>query len=200
MLRQIVEKEFPLRHTPKSGHFVIVEANHERGNEIEFLSKIRERTKRLDSLNYAADTEQARDFPEHRKTIHIQANSGMTEQLRDVKKVSCAATEIQNLLRSAQIKSNLANTSDVNSNPAVKIEIFWPVRSGICYSISLANSLETDWINSLDDALCLQREALRSQQPERMFSRAGKAAAVDQFLYFMTESHCSHLVAKRNNF
>jgi len=200
MFDQIVEKKFPLRHAPKSGHLVIVEANHERGNEIKFLSEALERPKRLDSLNNAVHPEQACYFAKHRQTIHVETDSGMAEQLRDVKKVSYAAAEIQNLLRSAQIKSNLANSADVHPNPAVKIEIFWPVRSGICYCISLANSLETDWINSLDDALCLQREPLRAQQPERMFSRTGKAAAIYQLLYFMAQSHNSHLVAKQNNF
>ena len=75
MLRQIAEKKFPLRDAPKSGHLVIVEANHERGNDIEFLTEVWERTKRLDLLNDAADTEQTRDFPEHRQTIHVEANS-----------------------------------------------------------------------------------------------------------------------------
>jgi hypothetical protein len=65
MLRQIIEKEFPLRNPPKSGHLVIVEANHEGGNDIELFTEVREWTKRLDSLNDAANTEQARDFPKH---------------------------------------------------------------------------------------------------------------------------------------
>jgi len=91
MLREIVQKEFPLLDSPKSGHLVIVEANHERGNDIEFLTEVWKRTKRLDSLNDAADIEEVRDFPEHWQAIHVEANSGMTEELRDVEKVSCAA-------------------------------------------------------------------------------------------------------------
>ena len=79
MLRQIIEKEFPLRDAPKSGHLVIVEANHESGNHVEFLSETRQRTKRLDLLNNAADTEQVRDFPEHGHAVYVEANSGMTE-------------------------------------------------------------------------------------------------------------------------
>ena len=80
MLRQVVEKEFPLRDSPKFRHLMIVEANHERGNDIEFLTEVWERTKRLDSLNDAADTEKARDFPEHWQAIHVEANAGMTEE------------------------------------------------------------------------------------------------------------------------
>src|SRR2546426_3207326 len=98
MLREIIEKKIPLRHAPKSRHLVIVKANHKGGNDIELLTQVRQRTKRLDSLNDAADTQQTRDFPEHRQAIHIQPNSGMTEELRDVEKVSCAAAQIENPL------------------------------------------------------------------------------------------------------
>ncbi len=90
-----------------------------------FSSEVRERTKWLNLLNYAADTKQARDFAEHRQTIDVQANSGMTEQLRDVEKVSCAAAEIENLLWSRQIEFKLANSADVDSDPAFEIEILW---------------------------------------------------------------------------
>src|SRR4030095_699694 len=115
MLRQIVEKEFPLRDTPEPGHLMIVEANHESGNDIEFLAEVREWTKRLNSLNDAVDTEQTRDFPKHWQAIHVEANSGMTEELRDVEKVSCAAAQIENPLGTCQIEFELANPADVNS-------------------------------------------------------------------------------------
>jgi len=179
---------------------MIVEANHERGNDIEFLTEFWERTKRPDSLNDAADTEEACDFPEHWQTIHVETNSGMTEELRDVEKVSCAAAQIENALGTRHVEFKLANPADVNSDPTIEIEIFRPVRAGICYSVSLANLLEASRIDCLDDPLCLQLEAVRAQQPERMFSRASQALAVDQFSYFMAKSHNSHLVAKPNNF
>src|SRR5215831_833665 len=162
MLRQVVEKKFPFRHGPKAGHLVIVKANHEGGNDIEFLSDIWEGTKWLDSLNYAADTEQVGNFPEHRQTIHVQANSGMTEQLRDVEKISGAAAKIQNPLGAREIEFKLANPADVHTDPAVEIEIFGPVRSGICYCVPAANLLESSRINRLNDALCLQRKTLRA--------------------------------------
>jgi len=98
MFLEVVQKKFPLRHAPKSGHFVIVKADHEGGYHIELLSEIRERTKRFDLLNYAADAEQARDFPEHGQTIHVEANPRMTQELCDVEKVSRAAAEIENPL------------------------------------------------------------------------------------------------------
>ena len=166
MFGEVVEKEFPLRDAPKSGHFVIVKANHKGGNDIELLTQVRQRTKRLDSLNDAADTQQTRDFPEHRQAIHIEPNSGMTEEQRDVEKVSCAAAQIENPLGTGEVEFKLANPSDVNSDPAVEIEIFRPVRAGICYGVSPANLLETGRINCVDDALCLQLEAVGAEQSE----------------------------------
>src|SRR5947208_11139837 len=162
MLREIIEKKFPLRHAPKSGHLVVVKANHECGNDIEFLSETRQWTKRLDLLNDAADTEQARDFPEHWQAIHVKANSGMTEELRNVEKVSCAAAQIENALGTCHVEFKLANPPDIDSDPTIEIEIFRPVRAGICYGISPANLLEASRIECLDDPLCSQLEAFRA--------------------------------------
>jgi len=162
MLPQIIEKEFPLRDAPKPRHLVIVEANHESGNDVEFLSETRQGTKGLDLLNDAADTEQARNFPEHCHTIDVEANSGMTEELRDIEKVPCAAAQIENALGTRHVEFKLANPPDVNSDPTVEIEIFRPVRAGICHRVSPANLFELDWIDCLNDALCLQREAIRA--------------------------------------
>jgi|SRR5437764_10448840 len=160
MLRQVIEKEFPLRNVPKSRHLVIVEANHEGGNDIEFLTEVREWTKRLNSLNYTADTEQARDFSEHWQAIHVEPDSGMTEKLRNVEKVSCAAAQIENLLGTSHVEFKLTNPANVNSNPAVEIEIFRPVRAGICHQVLPANLLESGRIDCFDDALCLKRESV----------------------------------------
>src|SRR4029453_8617676 len=129
---------------------MIVKANHERGNDIEFLTEVRERTKRPDLLNDAADIEEACAFPETWQTIHVETNSGMTEELRDVEKVSCAAAQIENALRTRHVEFKLANPADINSDPAIEIEIFRPVRTGICYGVSLANLLEASRIDCLD--------------------------------------------------
>src|SRR5215469_17076240 len=110
MLGQIVQKKFPLRHAPKSGHLVIVEANHESRNQVKSLSEVWQRTKRLDSLNNPAHPEQACNFAKHRQTIYIKPEAGMTEQLCDIEKVSCAAAEIENSLRSRQIEFKLTNS------------------------------------------------------------------------------------------
>jgi hypothetical protein len=179
---------------------MIVEANHESGNHIEFLTEIRERMKRLDSLNNPANTEQPCDFPKHWQAIHVEANSGMTEELRDVEEVSCAAAQIENLPGTREIEFKLTNPSDVHSDPTIEIEVFRPVRTGICDGVSLADLLEPSRIDCLNNALCLQREPIRAQYSEGMFSRARQASAIDQLSYFVAQLHSSHLVAKRNNF
>src|SRR6266436_1840905 len=189
MLCQVVEEEFPLRHLPETRHFVIVKANHEGSDEIEFLSKVGEGTESVDSLDYAVDTEESRNFPEHGDAIHIETKSGMTEQLRYVEEVSCPAAEVQNALRARQIEFELANPTDVNSDPTLKIEIFRPVRAGICDSISLTNLLETSWVDCFDDPFCIKREAVGSQQSERVLSRAGQAPAIYQLSNFVAKSH-----------
>ena len=116
----------------------------------------------MDSLNDAADTEQACDFPEHWQAIHVEANSGMTEELCDVEKVSCAAAQIENALGTRHVEFKLPNPPDVNSDPTIQIEIFRPVRAGICYGVSPANLLEASRIECLDDPLCSQLEAFRA--------------------------------------
>jgi hypothetical protein len=141
---------------------MIVKANHERGNDIEFLTEAWERMKRLDLLNDAANTEEACDFPEHWQAIHVEANSGMTEELRNAEKVSCTAAQIEDALGTRHVEFKLPNPPDVNSDPTIEIEIFRPVRAGICYGISPANLLEASRIECFDDPLCLQLEAVRA--------------------------------------
>src|SRR6266516_3482644 len=178
MLCKIVEKEFPLWHLPKTRHFMIVEADHESSGEVEFSSKVGERTERFNSLDYAVDTEKSRNFAEHGQPVYIKTKSGMTEQLRNVEEVSCAAAEIQ-----------LANPADIDFDPTFEIEIFWPVRAGICHRVSPTNLLERSWIDCFDHPFCIKREAISSQQPERMFSRTGEATAIYKLSYFVAKSH-----------
>src|SRR5436190_5771792 len=189
MLCKVVEKEFPLWHLPQTRHFMIVEANHKGSYKIEFSSEVGERTERFNSLDYAVDTEKSRNFAEHGQPVYIKTKSGMTEQLRNVEEVSCAAAEIQNPLRSRQIEFKLANPADIDFDPTFEIEIFWPVRAGICHRVSPTNLLERSWIDCFDHPFCIKREAISSQQPERMFSRTGQALAIYKLSYFVAKSH-----------
>ena len=86
----------------------------------------------------------------------------MTEELRNVEKVSCAAAQIENALETRHVEFKLANPPDVNSDPTIEIEIFRPVRAGICYGVSPVNLLEASRIECLDDLLCLQLETVRA--------------------------------------
>jgi hypothetical protein len=165
MLCQVVEKEFPLRHLPEVRHFVVVEANHERSDEIEFLSKIWKRSESFDSLDYAANAEQARDLSEHGQAVHIKAKSRMTQQLGYVQEISCAAAKIEDALGTRQIKFYLANSPNIDSDPTIEIEIFRPVCAGVGDGVALANLLETNWIDCFDNPFSVKRESTGSQNP-----------------------------------
>lgn len=165
MLCQIVEKEFPLRHLPEVRHFVIIEANHECCDEIEFLSKIWKRSESFDSLDYAANAEQARNLPEHGQTVHIKAKSRMTQQLGYVQEISCAAAKIEDAPGTRQIELDLANSPYVDSDPTVEIEIFRPVCPGVGDGVALANLLETNRIDCFDNPFFVKRESTGSENP-----------------------------------
>jgi len=113
----------------------------------------------------------------------------MAEQLSDVKKVSGAAAKIENALWPRYIELELANSANVNSDPAFEIEILWPVRAGIFNSVAATDLLETNGINRLDHPFPFQWETLRAQQSERVFPGAGQAPAIYEFSHFVTKSH-----------
>jgi len=77
----------------------------------------------------------------------------MTEELRDVEKVSCAGSPDRNAPWDRHVEFKLRNPADVDSDPTIEIEIFRPVRAGICYGVSPANLLEASPTNVLDDPL-----------------------------------------------
>ena len=53
---------------------MVVKANHESRDEIEFLSKIGERSESFNLLDYTL-SEQACNLPEHGQTVHIKTHS-----------------------------------------------------------------------------------------------------------------------------
>ena len=57
------------------------------------------------------------------------------------------------------------------------------------WSRSLDNSGQSDRIDCFDDPFFAQRESTASEKPERMFSRADQAPAIDKLAYFMSKSH-----------
>ncbi len=113
----------------------------------------------------------------------------MTQQLGYVEEISCAAAKIEDALGTRQIEFDLANSPDVDSDPTLEIEIFWPVCAGIGDFVALANLSETNRIDRFDDPFFIQREPTGSEQPERMFPRADQAPAIYKLAYFMLKSH-----------
>ena len=113
----------------------------------------------------------------------------MTQQLGYVEEISCAAAQIEDAFGTRQIEFDLANPANIDSDPAVEIEIFWPVCAGIGHHVALANLSETNRIDRFDDPFFIQREPTGSEQPERMFPRADQAPAIYKLSYFMSKSH-----------
>ena len=110
----------------------------------------------------------------------------MTQQLGYVEEISCAAAKIEDALGTRQIEFDLANSSNVDSDPAVEIEIFRPVRAGTCDRVSLANLLKSNWIDCFDNPFFIKREPTSSEKPERMFPRADQALAIYKLPNFMS--------------
>ena len=113
----------------------------------------------------------------------------MTQQLGNVEEIACAAAEIEDALRARQIEFDLTNSSNVDSDPPIEIEIFRPVRAGICDRVSLANLLESNRIDCFDNPFFIQREPTGSEKSERMFPCADQAPAIHKLAYFVLKSH-----------
>lgn len=113
----------------------------------------------------------------------------MTQQLGYIQKIACTAAKVENAPGPRQIELGLANSANVDSDPAIEIEILRPVCSGIGYCVTLANLRESNRINRFDNPLLIQREPAGSEKPERMFPRANQAPAIYQLLYLMSKSH-----------
>ena len=164
---------------------MIVEANHEGGDQIEFLSEIGERTESLDSLDHASNSEQSRNLAKHRHTIHVEADPAMAQQLSDVEKISHSAANIEDLFRARQIELDLANPADVDIDPSFEIKKFGPVSAGTLDGVPLANLLETLAVDRFDHSLRREGKTVHLKKPERVPSGAGQSSAIHKFLKFM---------------
>src|ERR1043166_2269554 len=142
MFCQIVQKKFPLRYTPYVGLFVPIEANEERSDHIEF-AQIGQGIESFDFPDHTSYTEQSGKVPKHRELVEIKTEPFVSEQLSDVKEISCTAPKIENSLRTHQIDFHRADPPNVDVDPSVEIQILRPVHCGTCNSITLANLLET---------------------------------------------------------
>src|ERR1043166_956305 len=113
----------------------------------------------------------------------------MTQQLGNVEKVSRAAAKIEDAFGTRQIELGLANSPNVDSDPTVEIEIFWPVCAGVGYRVTLANLCEPNRINRFGDPFFAKGEPTSPEKPECMFPRADQAPAIYKLAYFMLKSH-----------
>jgi len=107
----------------------------------------------------------------------------VTEQLGYVEKISCAAAKIEDTLGTRKIEFHLANSSNIDSDPPIEIEIFRPVCAGICDRVSLANLVESNRIDRFDNPFFIQRESTGSEKSERMFPRTDQAPPIYKLAY-----------------
>jgi len=152
---------------------VIVETDHKRSDEIESLAEIGQTSKRVNSPDNATDSKQPGDFSKHRDILHIEASSFMAEQLCDMQKISGATAKIENALGPRQIELDLANAANVDADPAVKIEIFWPIADRIFKAVAVTNLFERWPINRFNDPLGFEWKPGSVKEPTRVLSRAG---------------------------
>ena len=188
MFGDVIEKKIPLGHAPKIGPSVAIEANHKGGDEIEFSSQVREGTKCLDSLDYATNAEERRDFCKHRYAVQIETKSAMPEKLGDVEKISCAAAKIENAFSARQIELDVTNAANVDANPAVEIEIFPPILVGLC-CVALANLLESDRVDRFNNALFFERKSVRPKGSKRVFFALANPWPVKSFFILWSIAH-----------
>jgi hypothetical protein len=188
MFGEVIQKEFPLRHGPKIGLFMVIEADQEGSNEIE-SSQVGKGIEGFDLPDHTTHAEQARYFSKHRESIQIKAETLMAKQLSDVEKISRAAAKIENAFRARQIKFNLANPADVKLDPAVKVKVFGPVSVWIFNGVPPTDLLETLRIDRFDHSLRFERKSFRQEKPKRVPSCARQALTIYEFFNFMTKSH-----------
>src|ERR1700704_1368578 len=159
MFGEIVEKEIPLGYAPQIGVLMIIETNHERGDEVELSFEIGQGDERLNPPDGALNAKQFRHVGEHRHVGDVQAHHVVTEQLRDVGEVTGATTEIENASWRPKVEIEPANAANVDVDPAVKIEILRPIFAGIIDCIGLANMLELFALDRLHYSIALERKS-----------------------------------------
>ena len=189
---QVVEKEFPFRHTPKIRLFVIVKTNHESGDEVEFFSQIGQWDERLHAPDHASHPQHPRAFAEHGKIVEIKADDFVSEQLRDVGEVPGAAAEIENAFFARdKIEFDVADAANVDVDPTGKIEIFRPIFARIVDRVAVMNLLELLAIDRVDDCVRFELDGNAPSEDEttEMASGAAEGTAAGQFRYFVGKAH-----------
>ena len=181
MLCQIIEKEFPFGDSPQAWLLVIVKANHECGNEVEFFAEIGQGNEWLNAPGHTRHAEQSCDVAEHRHLIDVEADGVVAEQPRDVGEVAGAAAEIENAFWRGSIEIDSTHPANVDADPTVEIEIFGPILAGIIDRVSPSNLVELVAIDGLNYALGLEWKSRRMQGSAQMTPRAGEALAGKEF-------------------
>ena len=99
MFAQIAQEKIPFGRSPAFLRRVIkVEISRKRCDPIEFLTKVRQRFKRVDSPNLARNLEELEQFGKKRDVLDVLAQNGMAKVLGDKQEKTSAATKFENAL------------------------------------------------------------------------------------------------------
>jgi len=98
-----------------------VKTNAVAGYEIEFSSQIGQRRLPLDASNDAANVEEIGCAAEERLLVCVKPESFMTEESAEVKKITGAAAEIQNIERWGTIEPKVLRALNVYANPVCRV-------------------------------------------------------------------------------
>ena len=181
--RCIVEEKRPLFWPPQRLALMSVEANHERGNKIEFPVENRQRPKCFDARDHALKPERAKHFTEHRHVFDIEAEGAMTQSVTNVQEITCSRAEIENALTASPIQLELLHPAQIDRHPSIQIEIFSPAPAWIVDRVAIVNRLELHRIDVPDDFFDIEVEKQASGQkhPTEMPSHARNETGVRQF-------------------
>lgn len=153
---KIVEKKRPLFGPPERPTLVPVEANHERGDEIELPVESWERLERLHPRDHALQFQRAKHFAEHRHIFDIEPEGAMPQLMTDIKEITGSGPEIENTLTPPPIELELLHPAEIDCHPVIQIEIFSPASARIIDGIAIMNRLELDGVYALDDFLDIE--------------------------------------------
>jgi len=169
----VADKKFPIGGRPFNAvaHFADpVKTNPVRGHEIEFSTEIGRGSLSLDLTNNARNVEQLSGGAEERFVVGIETKDVMAEEFADVKKVTGAATKIEDAQRRRAIEPKVLGALDIDVDPIDDVlETIDAGRAGLIRKL-LAQSFELGAVELFRNAASVDGMGGTAE----MFERAGE--------------------------
>ena len=118
----IVDEKLPIGSSPLLPHAIFVsfdpmKTNPMAGDEIEFFFEIGQWRLRMNSRNDPANAEKLRCAAEKQLLVCVQPESFVAEEPAEVKEITGAAAQIENMKRRRAIEPKILSVLDVNADP-----------------------------------------------------------------------------------